>query len=222
MRRALAVAALLVAALAPSARAEVLTLDPTTATAHMLQVSDVTPALGLSGPLTRDIIEADRLAPVLCNQANQRFVIGPISKEKVAVDITQPDLSNVQQAVYDYGSARSARAAFARIVKRATQCVQRNALPSGGQGRVQILTSGAAPVQFRGVPGVWTREINVGPDGAVDYDAYAVNLLVGDTVQQVMLTLFNAGRAADVQRSSVDTLAVTLAKRWMRGTSGSQ
>ena len=223
MRRALAIGSVTVALTAllglPTAMGAPAQLDPATAPRHMLRASDVTPALGLQGPLVRDIVEGDRLAPLLCNLANQREVVAPTSQEKVAVGLTQQDLSSVQQDLFQYASASAARSAFTRLATRARQCDERNALPVN---HVQVLTNGAAPVQFKGVPGVWTREVNAtrGANGVVDYDSYTVSLLVGDAIQQVTLTTLGAGRAADVQRSSVDTLALKLAKRWVRSTSG--
>ena len=141
--------------------------------------------------------------------------------DKVAIDLIQPDTSSIQQAVFEYASRAAAQDAFTRTARRARQCDQRNAV-SGNT--VQVLSNGAAPIQYKGVPGVWTRETQAGrgPGGRVVYDAYTVTLLVGESIQQVTLTIVGEGRAADVQRSSADTLALTLAKRWERGTSRSR
>lgn len=226
MRRLRAmVAAALVAvtalAAAPSASAAPADLDAATAAARMLRASDVTPAMGLPGPFTRDLIEGDRLAPELCNQANQLLISGPAGLDKVAIDLIQPDTSSIQQAVFEYASRAAAQDAFTRTARRARQCDQRNAV---SDNTVQVLSNGAAPIQYKGVPGVWTRETQAGrgPGGRVVYDAYTVTLLVGESIQQVTLTIVGEGRAADVQRSAADTLALTLAKRWQRGTSRSR
>lgn len=209
---ALAAAALVAATFpVPASAAQ---LDPATESARMLRKSDTSPVLGLGKPLRKSVVAIESSAPPLCNQVNQNLVHGPRAESNAAVSLVRGQKSGLLQVVYDYGSHSSAVAAFTRLARRAKDCNQRNALPSAGKNHVQILTSGSAPVAYKGVPGVWTREVNGRSGGAVDFDNYSLNLLVGETVQQFSLAFFDAGRTTDVQRSALDSLALTLAKRW--------
>jgi len=219
VRRSLAAAlatvtAALLVVIALPAGASAAPLDPDAVSSRMLQKSDVVPVMGLGRPLTKNVYTIEGNAPPLCNQANQRLVQGPSADSNAAVTLDRGQKSGLNQSVYEYGTRAAAVEAFAAVERRAKQCKQTNVLPGSGQKATQLLTFGPAAVQFKGVPGVWTREINSQSRGKVVFDMYSLNLLVGSTIQQYNLAFFDAGRTADVQRSSVDTLALDLAKRW--------
>ncbi len=219
MRRSLAAAlasvtAALLVVVALPAGASAAPLDPDAVSAKMLQKSDVVPVMGLGKPLTKNVYNIEGNAPPLCNQANQRLVQAPAAESNAAVTVDRKQQSGLNQAVYEYGTRAAAVSAFTALTRRAKQCKQTNVLPASGGKGVQVLTSGAAAVAFKGVPGVWTREVDTMARGKVAFDMYSLNLLVGSTIQQYNLAFFDQGRTADVQRSAVDTLALDLAKRW--------
>jgi hypothetical protein len=178
-----------------------------------LTKADVSVVSGLKKPLTRKLDADVNLRPALCFQVDQRQVSGPPAVSADGVTITDKAGNTIEQKVYEYGSEEAAASAFNVMRKRSRGCDQMNANPAAGKHQVQVLSTGRASVQYLHYPGLWTRELlgRPGVKDGIHSDEYSVNLLVGTTVQQV--TLFMDSRAADVQRSATDTLALALAAR---------
>ncbi len=196
--------------------------DLTRAQATMLKLADLpasmpitTPAEGgwssLQGNMPGD-------GPLTCNadaqlpQGTASFV-SSLGGDGGAPVLNAPGIADQQLDVF--ASKADAQAAWAKVTAAVLRCNDPAPMHSASMKTVSRTSSGLSPLSFDGVPGVWSRSLNIDADLNSAEKDYTLFLLVGNSIQSFEYATGRVGTGqVKLDQLEVNKVAETLAKRW--------